>query len=220
MNSALSLVLSLPAILFVLTIHEYFHGYVAYRLGDPTAKYAGRLTLNPIKHIDVFGFLAFLFLRFGWAKPVPVDPQNFRDVKKGMIYTSLAGPLSNFLFAIPLGLLLRAFPALLQNSLLLPIGGIIGFGLFYSLILCAFNLIPIPPLDGSNALLSILPPRYAAVRFWLERYGFMLLLGLIMFDRISGIPLLWGWIGPFVEIFARAFAGTPALASFIHKFII
>ncbi len=218
MNQLLGLVISLPAILMVITVHEYFHGYVAYRLGDPTAKFAGRLTLNPIKHIDLFGFLAFLLFRFGWAKPVPINPYNFRDMKKGMLYTSLAGPLSNFLFAIPLGILLRVFPALLQNSTLLPIGGIIGLGLFYSLILCAFNLIPIPPLDGSKILFSLLPPRYAHIEYWLERYGFMLLIGLIFFDRITGIPILWGWIGPFVSIFTRIFAGTPAFMAFLRFF--
>ena len=219
MSSILGYVISLPAILLVITVHEYFHGYVAYRLGDPTAKFAGRLTFNPIKHIDPFGFLAFLLFRFGWAKPVPVNPYNFRDMKKGMLYTSIAGPLSNLVFAIPLGLILRFFPDLLNNNLLLPIGGIIGFGMFYSLILSAFNLIPIPPLDGSKALFSILPPRYAHIEYWLERYGFMLLIGLIFFDRITGVPILWGWIGPFVSFFGQLFAGTPAFWTFIHNFL-
>lgn len=214
------MVISLPAILIVITVHEYFHGYAAYRLGDPTAKFAGRLTLNPVKHIDIFGFLAFLIFRFGWAKPVPINPYNFRNMRKGMLYTSLAGPAANFLFAIPLGVLLRLFPELLSNSALLPVGGILGFGLFYSLILCAFNLIPIPPLDGSKALFSLLPPRYAHIEYWLERYGFMLLLGLIFVDRITGIPILWGWIGPFVSVFAGLFAGMEAFTAFIHNFLI
>jgi Zn-dependent protease len=215
-----SLIISLPAILIVITVHEYFHGYAAYRLGDPTAKFAGRLTLNPIKHIDIFGFLAFLVFRFGWAKPVPINPYNFRNVRKGMLYTSLAGPGANFLFAIPIGIVLRLFPALLSERMLLPIGGILGFGLFYSLILCAFNLIPIPPLDGSKALFSLLPPRFAHVEYWLERYGFMLLLGLIFVDRITGIPILWGWIGPFVGLFAGLFAGMDAFTAFIRNFLI
>jgi Zn-dependent protease len=220
MNDLLGFVISLPAILIVITVHEYFHGYVAYRLGDPTAKFSGRLSLNPIKHIDLFGFIAFLLFRFGWAKPVPINPYNFRNVKKGMLYTSLAGPLSNFLSAIPIGILLRIFPGFLQYDMLLPIGGILGFTLFYSLILCAFNLIPIPPLDGSKILFSLLPPRYAHVEYWLERYGFMLLIGLIFFDRLTGIPVLWGWIGPFVNIFTRLFAGAPAFVAFIHNFLI
>ncbi|MBE0432523.1 site-2 protease family protein [candidate division WOR-3 bacterium] len=220
MSGILGLVISLPAILIVITVHEYFHGYAAYRLGDPTAKFAGRLTLNPVKHIDIFGFLAFLLFRFGWAKPVPINPYNFKNMRKGMLYTSLAGPVANFLFAIPLGILLRLVPDLLSNSVLLPIGGVLGFGLFYSLILCAFNLIPIPPLDGSKALFSLLPPRYANVEYWLERYGFMLLLGLIFIDRITGIPILWGWIGPFVGVFAGLFAGTDAFTAFIRNFLI
>ncbi len=219
MNRLIGLVISVPAILTVITVHEYFHGYVAYRLGDPTAKFAGRLTLNPIKHIDLFGFIAFLLFRFGWAKPVPVNPYNFRDMKKGMLYTSLAGPLSNFVFAIPLGILLRVFPQLLLNSVLMPIGLMLGLGLFYNLILCAFNLIPIPPLDGSKILFSLLPPRYTHIEHWLERYGFMLLIGLIFFDRITGIPILWGWIGPFVNIFTRLFAGTPTAVAFGLGFV-
>ena len=220
MNDLLGYIISLPAILIVITVHEYFHGYVAYRLGDPTAKFAGRLTLNPLKHIDILGFLAFLLFRFGWAKPVPINTDNFRDLKKGILYTSIAGPLSNFLFAIPLGVMLRVFPDLLHNNVLLPIGGILGFGMFYSLILSAFNLIPIPPLDGSKALFSLLPAKFAQVEYWLERYGFMLLIGLIFLDRITGIPILWGWIGPFATLFGQLFAGAPAFWAFVQKFLI
>lgn len=211
MSYLLSLVISLPAILIVITVHEYFHGYVAYRLGDPTAKFAGRLSLNPIKHIDPIGFIAFLIFRLGWAKPVPVNPYNFRDMKKGMIYTSIAGPLSNFLFAIPCGILLRLFPALSQNSVLMPLGLIVGITLQYNLILCAFNLIPIPPLDGSKVFFNFLPPQYARVEYWFERYGLMLLLGLLFVDVVVGIPVLWGWIRPFVSTFSGFFASTPAL---------
>ncbi|OPX17995.1 hypothetical protein BXT86_03520 [candidate division WOR-3 bacterium 4484_100] len=211
MNLLIVYILSLPPILFALTIHEYAHGYVAYRMGDPTAKFAGRLTLNPLKHIDLFGFLAFLIFRFGWAKPVPIQPYNFTNFKKGILYTSLAGPLSNFLFAIPFGLLLRAFPALYYNNLLLPIGMMLQLALVYNLIFCAFNLIPIPPLDGSKVLFVLLPPEYRHIELWLERYGFMVLIGLIFFDRITGIPILWGWIGPFVSIFGRIFAGSIPL---------
>ena len=110
MNSLITYILFLPPILFALTIHEYSHGYIALRMGDPTAKFAGRLTFNPIKHIDIFGLLAFIIFRFGWAKPVPINPYNFTDMRKGILYTSLAGPLSNFLVAIPFGLFLRVLP--------------------------------------------------------------------------------------------------------------
>jgi len=210
-------ILSFPAILAALTVHEYFHGYIALRMGDPTAKFAGRLTLNPIKHIDIFGLIAFLLFRFGWAKPVPVNPYNFRDVKKGILYTSIAGPLSNFIFALCCGLILRVLPS--DNNILMPITGIIGFSLFYNLIFCAFNLIPIPPLDGSKVLFSLLPPSYAHVEYWLERYGFMILIGLIFFDRITGIPILWGWIGPFVTSFGKLFAGPVAFWAFVRQFL-
>lgn len=205
MNSLITYILFLPPILFALTIHEYSHGYIALRMGDPTAKFAGRLTFNPIKHIDIFGLLAFIIFRFGWAKPVPINPYNFTDMRKGILYTSLAGPLSNFLVAIPFGLFLRALPV--NINALMPLRILIEAFVVFNLILCAFNLIPIPPLDGSKVLFSLLPPRYAHIEYWLERYGFMILIGLIFFDRITGLPILWGWIGPFVNFFGQLFAG-------------
>jgi Zn-dependent protease len=217
MNIIVQYIVSFPAILAALTIHEYFHGYVALRMGDPTAKFAGRLTFNPIKHIDIFGLIAFIVFRFGWAKPVPINPYNFHDRKKGILYTSIAGPASNFIFALCCGLILRLLP--FNSNVFLPLAGIIGFGLFYNLIFCAFNLIPIPPLDGSEVLFSFLPPQYAHIQYWLERYGFLLLIGLIFFDRITGIPILWGWIWPFVTTFGRLFAGNEAFFSFIVQFL-
>jgi len=201
--------LSLPPLLLALTTHEYFHGYIAYRFGDPTAKLAGRLTFNPIKHIDILGLLAFIIFRFGWAKPVPINPYNFKNINKGILYTSLAGPLSNFLLAIPFGLVLRILPV--NTAMLLPIAIMFQLGLIYNLILCAFNLIPIPPLDGSKILFSVLPANYRHIEPWLERYGFLILMGLIFFDRITGLPILWGWIGPFVNTFGRLFAGSIPL---------
>ncbi|MCK4453088.1 site-2 protease family protein [candidate division WOR-3 bacterium] len=205
MNSLVTYLLFLPPILLALTIHEYSHGYIALRMGDPTAKFAGRLTFNPIKHIDIFGLLAFIIFRFGWAKPVPINPYNFTDMRKGILYTSLAGPLSNFLVAIPFGLVLRVFPMNINE--LLPLRILLEAFVVFNLILCAFNLIPIPPLDGSKILFSLLPRSYEHIEYWLERYGFMLLIGLIFFDRITGIPILWGWIGPFVSLFGKLFAG-------------
>lgn len=215
MNRLVSLVLFLPPILLALTVHEYFHGYIALRMGDPTAKFAGRLTFNPIKHIDIFGLLAFILFRFGWAKPVPITPHNFSDIRKGVLYTSLAGPLSNFLLAIPFGILLRIIPT--DINILLPIWGILGAGLIFNLILCIFNLIPIPPLDGSHILFSLLPLNYAYIEHWLKRYGFMILIGIIIIDSI-GIPILRLWIWPFVSFFGKLFAGPSAFWKFFIEF--
>lgn len=205
----LSYVLFLPPILMALTIHEYAHGYIALLNGDPTAKFAGRLTFNPIKHIDIFGLIAFILFRFGWAKPVPIDVRNFRDRKTGIIQTSVAGPLSNFLIAIPFGLLLRVLPG--HSNALYPLHIMIEGFVVFNLIFCAFNLIPIPPLDGSHVLFELLPARYAHIELWLSRYGFFVLIGLIFFDNITGIPVLWGWIGPFVRFFGTLFAGHLTL---------
>lgn len=206
MSSILSYLLFLPPILLALTIHEYSHGYAALRMGDPTAKFAGRLTLNPIKHIDILGLFAFIIFRFGWAKPVPVNPGNFTDLKKGILYTSLAGPLSNFLIAIPFGFLTRLVPT--NIDYLLPLRIMLEGFVLFNLIFCAFNLIPIPPLDGSHVLFALLPPQYRHIELWLTRYGFYVLIGLIMLDRITGIPILWGWIGPFTTFFSTLFAGN------------
>ena len=217
MHSLVTDILFIPPILLALTVHEYFHGYTALKMGDPTAKFAGRLTFNPIKHIDIFGLLAFILFRFGWAKPVPIQPSNFRDIKKGVLYTSLAGPISNFALALLFGLILRFFPT--DIAILVPIQAMLGGGLILNLIFCAFNLIPIPPLDGSHVLFTFLPPDYDHIRFWLERYGFVLLIGLIFFDRITGVPVLWGWIWPFVSLFGQLFAGPSAFWAFIMRFL-
>jgi Zn-dependent protease len=205
----LSYILFIPPILMALTLHEYAHGYIALRNGDRTAQFAGRLTFNPIKHIDIFGLIAFILFHFGWAKPVPINVGNFRDRKTGIIQTSIAGPLSNFLVAIPFGLLLRVLPAHVEA--LYPLYVMIEGFVVFNLIFCAFNLIPIPPLDGSHILFELLPARYAHIELWLSRYGFFVLIGLIFINNITGIPVLWGWIGPFVHFFGSLFAGHLTL---------
>ncbi|OGZ34669.1 MAG: hypothetical protein A2174_02570 [Candidatus Portnoybacteria bacterium RBG_13_41_18] len=141
-------------------IHEYAHGWMAYQQGDPTAKYAGRLTLNPIPHMDLFGTVLLpLFLLyfggvfFGYAKPVPINPNNFRDQRKGLMLVSLAGPGSNFLIALILGLIIRFFPTLAMGNL--AIGSFLAFIVFVNIWLALFNLIPVPPLDGSKLLFSL-----------------------------------------------------------------
>ena len=181
-------IFSLLVLLFSVIIHELAHGYVAYSLGDPTAKYEGRLTLNPLKHLDPFGsFILPLLLfisgspfLFGWAKPVPINPYNFTDKKYGDIKVSIAGPASNFLLALFFGIILRFIPdEILFNNF--GIGIALGYIVSINIWLALFNLIPVPPLDGSWILFSLLPARLENVKVFLKQYGIVLLVLLILF---------------------------------------
>lgn len=177
--------LLLVPVLMGVTFHEVAHGYVANWLGDPTARLAGRLTFNPIKHLDLFGALAFLLTRMiGWAKPVPVDPRYFRDPAKGMMLVALAGPAMNVLLAIFFAMAIRmveyaamgTLPGSAAYSILEPLAYICAAGVQVNLALAVFNLIPVPPLDGSNVLAAFLPPRLALRYMDLGRWGFFALL--------------------------------------------
>lgn len=201
-------VISAPAILFGLTIHEFSHGYVAWRLGDPTARSLGRLTLNPLKHLDPIGTAALFLFHFGWAKPVPIDPGYFRYPTRDLALSSLAGPAANFLTALGAGLVNRLFSLL--NVTGFPMLLVTQF-VFYNLVLCFFNLLPIPPLDGSRLVYYFLPPELAARYASLERYGFILLLGLIFFGQIAGVSLLWLYLAPLVRTFSLLFAGQALM---------
>ncbi len=181
-------IFSLIILLFSVIAHELAHGYVAYSLGDPTAKYEGRLTLNPLKHLDPFGsiilplllFIAGSPFLFGWAKPVPINPYNFRDKKYGEIKVSIAGPASNILLAVIFGLILRYIP----NEIILNNQGIeiaLGYIVAINIWLALFNLIPIPPLDGSWVLFSFLPDSMQNVKIFLKQYGIVILVLLILF---------------------------------------
>ena len=179
--------LRLAAVLLCLTVHETCHGLAAYALGDPTAKERHRLSLNPLHHIDWFGLAAMLLLGFGWAKPVPVDMRYFKNPKRGMALTALAGPVSNLLLAL---VLLLGARAVLEAS-----PDTAAWGWFFAfLILCAqlsiglgvFNLIPISPLDGSKVLFAVLPDRMYEKLMYYERYGFIVLYALIFFGALDG----------------------------------
>jgi Zn-dependent protease len=170
-------------LIFSVVIHEVAHGVRAYHLGDPTAKYAGRLTLNPIRHLDPIGSIllpVFLIIigspiLFGWAKPVPFNPYNLRDQKYGSAKVALAGPASNLLVALVFGLLIRFFPGLAELPAIF-----LSAIVFINILLAVFNLMPIPPLDGSHILFTFLPYSMQRFRIMLSQYGFLILMVLIV----------------------------------------
>ena len=183
-----------PGFLLAITVHEFTHGYVAYKLGDPTAKLAGRLTFNPISHLDLFGTIVFVVTqRFGWAKPVPVDPRYLQNPRKDMIWISLGGPAANLITATLLAFIFHliffsfAGKRLGPTSIFIlqPLLGIIQRAVLVNVILAIFNLIPIPPLDGSGILAGLLPRRYAYEYEKLQPYGFIILIILIFTQWIG-----------------------------------
>jgi Zn-dependent protease len=198
--------LLLVPVLMAVTFHEVAHGVVANWLGDPTARLAGRLTLNPLKHLDVLGTLAFLLTRMiGWAKPVPVDARYFRNPIQGMMLVALAGPAMNFLLACLFAMAFHAGKRLgvgvmagtLAYQVLEPLLYMCAAGVSVNLALGFFNLLPVPPLDGSNILVAFLPPRLAVRYLEFGRWGFFLLLLL----AVTGVL---GWlISPLVLHFAN-----------------
>ena len=193
MNNPLFLVFYLFVLIFSIMMHEIAHGAVALRLGDQTAKLAGRLTLNPAKHLDFFGsfllpislyFLSGGTVVFGWAKPVPYNPLNLRNPKLGAGIIAVAGPLSNLLIASVFGILIRT----LGDGALLgaPIISLFGVIVYMNVLLAIFNLVPLPPLDGSGILFSLLPSSARSLHQFLMRYGFFVLIFFIVF----GFPYL------------------------------
>jgi len=179
------LLLSLPAVLWAITFHEFCHGYAAYRLGDPTAMRSGRLTLNPLAHLDPVGALLLLVARFGWAKPVPIDPRYFKNPARDMVIVSLAGAAGNIATAFVAGLLMRVMPkAILLNYAVL---NFMVLMVFINLGLAVFNLLPIPPLDGSKILYVLLPPRWMEAYYKLERYGMLILMVLVIFGVVQQV---------------------------------
>lgn len=177
-----SLVLKIPALLLAVTVHEVAHGWVADRLGDPTARLAGRLTLNPLPHIDPIGALAFVLAGFGWAKPVPVNARNLRYPRRDMAMVGLAGPLSNFLVAFAVLILLKlvARGAGVAPFAAVPLFGVLQYAYIYNLGLGIFNLIPLPPLDGGHFLPYLLPRGSWGLLRSLDQYGPMILLLLVL----------------------------------------
>lgn len=202
-------IMLVPALLAV-TLHEVAHGFIAERRGDPTARLLGRLTLNPLKHLDPIGTIALLVFGFGWARPVPVNPNNLRNARNDMIWVSLAGPTANLLMAICSALLLRAvvhFAAALPEgselvTFIRPVGLMAAFGLYINVILCLFNLLPIPPLDGGRVLMGVLPLRQSQILRRVEPFGMLLIVFLIF-----GTSLWRSAFGPLVNQVVAFMAG-------------
>lgn len=181
-------------LLFSVIIHEVAHGWVAYRMGDSTAKWSGRLSLNPLKHLDPIGTLMLFLAGFGWAKPVPVNFNNLSDKRKGLIFVSLAGILANILFAFGAQLFVRLFSASFSGVNLILVYKVCQSVAYINITLAALNLIPIPPLDGSKILMGILWQRTPDFLFRLEPYGFFIIIGFLYLGILD--PLIWffGWI--------------------------
>jgi Zn-dependent protease len=195
------LILLIPVLVFALVFHEFSHAWVANKLGDPTARYSGRLTLNPLAHLDPFGSLMILFVGFGWAKPVPVDSRYLANPRVDMMKIAFAGPAANLLLAFVGGTIIRT--GLVSGSITL----MLLLFTQINIMLAVFNMIPIPPLDGSQIFSSIMMRRYPELVYKLQMYGPQILLGLIMIGYFTRISPIWIVISPFVNFFLFLFAG-------------
>jgi Zn-dependent protease len=210
-NDPVGLILLLPPLLFALTFHEASHGWMALRLGDPTAKLLGRLTLNPLAHLDPLGTLIFIIPpHIGWAKPVPVDVRYLKHPRRDMMWIALAGPVSNVILAFVFGMILRGLSAVghdFSSPAERALVNMVAWSVVLNLSLAAFNLIPIFPLDGSKVLTGLLSPMAAARFQQLEPIGPMLLLGIIVIGSLSGVSVIGRIISPFTSTLGSLFTG-------------
>lgn len=193
MNTTISnLLYTIPAVLIAIVLHEWAHGFISYKLGDPSPKAEGRLSLNPLKHLDPVGTLCLLFFRFGWAKPVQVNPNYYKDRKMGMMWTALAGPIMNFIISfmtiLIVIIILKFFPNFILTDLGYYVYNVLLVTSFLSISLGVFNLIPIPPLDGSKILFAILPEDMYFAYMKYERYG-MILLVILLYSGVFSMIL-------------------------------
>ena len=200
------LIILLPTLVFSLCCHEFSHGYIAYKLGDQTAARSGRLTLNPLHHLDPVGSLMILLVGFGWAKPVPVNPVNFKNPRFDMIKGALAGPASNLILALFGGILFR-----ITNVIYLSNNSIIIQVLYYfmaiNIALAVFNMLPIAPLDGSQIFGNIISKYNPKLAWQLQNYGPKVLLAIILTGIITGFSILGILMKPLIKLFMFLFAG-------------
>ena len=185
MNKTQLMILMTPVILFSLTVHEYSHGRMALRLGDDTAQRLGRLSFNPLRHLDILGVLFFYFVGFGWAKPVPVDPRNFEHPRRDMMYVAIAGPLSNIALAVCCSFFIRLISP--EFSYLFVI---LAYGIWINVALAVFNMLPIYPLDGSSVLKGMVSQKIAEGMTNLDRFGAFMILGVFLLDHFAHTGIL------------------------------
>ena len=199
------LMLMAPPIVFALTVHEFAHAWAADRLGDPTARLMGRLTMNPLAHLDPLGTLLIFLVRFGWGKPVPVDPRYLKNPKRDMLWIALAGPASNVVAAALFGTVFRYLPdgALEWGEAIT----VLQYAVFINLVLAFFNLIPLPPLDGSKILSGLLPLRQEMAYRRAEHSLSIVLILLILAGSFLRFPVIGRVIMPPVHLLTRAFMG-------------
>ena len=212
-NFFLKLSIMLVPGLMAITFHEVSHGFIAYLRGDNTARSLGRLTLNPLKHLDIIGTLMIIVIGIGWAKPVPVNFNNLRSPKRDMIWVSVAGPLTNLLLAILSAVLIRIIVPLTEpvpdsSSLQLflePVLLMLSFSVYINLLLALFNLMPLPPLDGGRVLMGLLPDRLAVKLSRIEPYGMIIIIVLVFFTDVFKYTIL-----PMLGVMVHLLAGPQS----------
>ena len=200
------LIILLPILIFSLCFHEFSHGYIAYKLGDHTAARNGRLTLNPLAHLDPIGSLMILFVGFGWAKPVPVNPVNFSNPRVDMMKVAFAGPASNLILAFTGGLIMRLFNfvGFMQSEMFIQT---LYLFIFINISLAVFNMIPVAPLDGSQIFGNMISKNNPELAWKLQMYGPKILMGIILIGMVTPFSILRFLMMPFVKIFMYLFTG-------------